>query len=178
MKKIVLTLLALAFAGFATNALAQAALAARQHGATVGIPGMAYIRFTDGASTADVTTPSGVEFLFTTATLDVGTFAPTNAASLNWDDVAVFHNLNTAWNVQVSTAGAATFTWSKIAMTPTGVGTSAYDLGNTSTVVSDTGKTNGWRSLGIDPANYVLTLDGSEDVGTHAAVVTFTLFGP
>lgn len=177
MKKAALLLLAVSFLGLGV-AFAQTVIDTRTHGAVVTVPNMAYIRFTLGASDADVLLPDQVEFIFTTATYDVGTFAPTNAA-FNWDDIKVFYNGNADWEVVVSTAVTlGTFDFNKIAMTPTGAGTSAYTLGATSTVVADTGKTMGWRSLGIDPSDYRITFDGSEDPGISTAVVTFTLQNP
>jgi hypothetical protein len=178
LKKAALVLLALALFGF-TAAFAQTTLAIRTHGASVTVPGMAFIRFTLGTSTADVAAPDGVEFTMTTGTYDVGTFNPTNA-SFNWDDIRVFYNGTAAWEVVVSTTGASTgFDWSKVGMTPTGAGVSPYDLdGTPDTIVSDTGKTNGWRALGIDPTNYQVNFDGSEDPGTYSNTVVFTLQNP
>ena len=63
-------------------------------------------------------------------------------------------------------------------MTPTGAGASPFNLGAASTVLASTGRTTGWRSLGIDPSAYLITLDGLENPGSHAATVTFTLQNP
>jgi hypothetical protein len=174
MKKAALLLLAVAILG-AAPALAQTVLATRTHGATVTIPDMAFIRFTMGASDADVAAPDPVEFIFNSATYDVGTFSPTNA-SFNWDDIKVFYNGGSDWQVVVSTVGSTGFDWTKIAIKPTVA--DPYDLGNTSIIESDTGKTMGWRSLGIDPADYLITFDGTEDPATYTATVTFTLQNP
>jgi hypothetical protein len=152
MKKIALILLAITVVGFGA-AFAQTTLTNRSHGATVTVPGMAFIRFTLGTSNADVALPDGVEFIMTTATFNVGTFSPTNA-SFNWDDIKVFYNGSAPWEVVVSNTGSAGFAWSKIAMTPTGVGVVGYDLGSTTTIVTDLNKTNGWRSLGINPSRF------------------------
>lgn len=177
MKKAALLLLAVSFLGLGV-AFAQTVIDTRTHGAVVTVPNMAYIRFTLGASDADVLLPDPVEFIFTTATYDIGTFPPTNAA-FNWDDIKVFYNGNADWEVVVSTTvTVGTFDFTKIAMIPTGAGVSPYTLGATSTIVADTGKTLGWRSLGIDPSNYQISFDGSEDPGTSLATVVFTLQNP
>lgn len=151
------------------------------HGVSVGIPSMAFIRMTSGGGVADVAAPTTVEFSWTAAafaSLGDGTYAPTNAGAFNWDDVQVRYNGVADWQVEVSTSGATGFDWSKVEMDPAGAGTSTYDLGADATVVSDTGNTTGWRSLGIDPANYRVTLDGTESIGTYTATVTFTLQSP
>jgi len=151
------------------------------HGVSVGIPSMAFIRMTSGGGVADVAAPTTVEFSWTAAafaSLGDGTYAPTNAGAFNWDDVQVRYNGGGDWQVAVSTSGDTGFDWSKVAMTPEGAGVSPFDLGTAATVVDGSGNTTGWRSLGIDPADYRVALDGTESTGTYAATVTFTLQNP
>lgn len=176
MKKAALLLLAVVIFGLGL-AFSQPP-ATDTHGATVVIPsGGIRIRFTLGSSNTNVPNPDSVDFVFTPATFTAGTFSPTNP-SFNWDDIRVHSNSNAGWQVVVFTTGSATFDWSKIEMTPTGAGVSYYDLGSTFMIADEKGKTGGWRRLGIDPEDYVLTLDGTEDPGTYTATVVFTLQTP
>ena len=148
------------------------------HGAVVVIPsGSIRIRFTLGNSNSNVVDPDSVDFVFTPATFGPGTFSPTNP-SFNWDDIKVHSNSKDGWQVVVLTTGSAGFDWSKIEMTPTGAGVSYYDLGSTYMIADEKGKTGGWRRLGIDPEDYLLTLDGTEDPGSYVATVVFTLQTP
>lgn len=183
MKKTVLTTVLLTLLLAAGAALAQPSLPdSRSHGVSVDIPSMAFIRMTSGDGVADVETPTPVEFAWSAdafTSIGDGTYAPTNAGSFNWDDVQVRYNGDGGWQVAVSASGSEEFDWSKIAMTPTGAGTSSYDLAaDGAIVVEDSGNTTGWRSLGIDPADYRVTLDGTESTGAYAATVTFTLQNP
>jgi len=157
------------------------------HGVSVGIPSMAFIRMTSGGGVADVAAPTTVEFSWTAAafaSLGDGTYAPTNAGAFNWDDVQVRYNGGGDWQVAVSTSPLEStldddgFDWSKVAMTPAGTGVSPFDLGADAVIVDTSGNTTGWRSLGIDPADYRVALDGTESTGTYAATVTFTLQNP
>lgn len=158
-------------------ALAQTPLFARPNLAVVQIPvkSVLAIRFTQGTSNSNVALPDTVEFIFTSGTYTLGTFGPTNAA-FNWDDIKIFHNDKGDWEVVVSTLGSPGFDWSNIGITPTVA--APYDLGSPYTIEADSGKTLGWRSLGIDPADYRITFDGTEDPGTYTATVIFTLQSP
>ena len=184
MKKTVLTTVVLTLLLAAGSAFAQPGpptLPNKTHDVSVDIPPMAFIRMTSGAGVADVPDPTPVQFAWTAAafaSIGDGTYAPTNAGAFNWDDVQVRYNGDAGWRVEVSALGAEGFDWSKVAMTAAGTGVSPYDLGTDADIVSDAGKTTGWRSLGIDPANYRVTLDGTESTGTYAATVTFTLQSP
>ncbi len=45
-------------------------------------------------------------------------------------------------------------------------------------IASRTGATGGWRSLGFDGTDYVLTVDGDEAAGTYTTTVTYFLTAP
>lgn len=183
MKKTVSTtvLLTLLLAAGAAFAQISTPPPTKGHSVSVGIPSMAFIRMTNGDGVADVAAPSPVRFQWTSdafASIAPGTYGPTNAGAFNWDDVQVRYNGDGGWQVSVSASGDEGFDWSKIEMTPAGAGTSSYDLGADAIVVGDAGNTTGWRSLGIDPANYRVTLEGTESTGAYLATVTFTLQNP
>ena len=181
-KRAILLLVSTAVLG-AGVAFGQTVLSQKSHGASVTVPNMAFIRMTLGASNADVAAPDQVDFTMTPLTYQIGTFSPTNGG-FNWDDVKVFYNTDAAWEVVVSTSGdtaapaTSVFDWTKVSMTPTVVGVGAYTLGATTTIYTDTVRTTGWMSLGIDPADYLVTFDGLEDPGVFTTLVTFTLQNP
>lgn len=153
----------------------------QQHEVEVRLPNVLIIRLTAGNSVSGVTNPTAVAFDFTTtaATFEpIGTYEPTNTA--NWDDVRVFAN-GGGWQVTVATDNDE-FDWSKLAVTPHGgdYSLSAFNLPVNSSVqiFNHNSRTSGWRSLGFGPAQFSLTLDGTEVAGTYSTIVTYTIANP
>lgn len=175
MKNIIIRSLVLAFVLAAGAAMAQTERDTAQHQVNVSIPEIAFIRIVNG--NAPVASPDAVEFSFTATTYETGTaLAPTNADPFNWDDVQVLVNKNASWEVMVSASGSTGFDWSKVTMSPSNA--SDYNLGSDATIKTSSAKTSGWLDLGIDPANYEVTFNGTEDPATYTSTVTFTLQNP
>jgi hypothetical protein len=156
-----------------------------QHDVTVTIPEVVTIRFTDGTSRAPVTTDLDLAFNITGDAADfAGTYPPTNVATRDWADVQVFQNRATAWSVSIAVTPLATgFDWTKVSVTPGSANAIAtpFDLGSAGVIAANTylnAAPRGWNSLGFGPGDFLLTLDGTEDAGTHTATVVYTLTAP
>ena len=156
-----------------------------EHELEIVIPAVLMIRFVSSAG-APIVAANPVVFAPTAAAITAGTevFAPVSTA-LNWANIEVFANTRPGgFEVTVATNNDD-FEWDKVSVTPAGgdLAVVAFDLpandelqiyaSGSSGVPASTG--NQWQSLGISPASYVLTLDGSEEEGTDATTVTYTI---
>jgi len=178
MKKLVATLIATGMLVGMGTVLGQGL---QSHDVEVTLPQLVMIRIVDSAAVdsdgnptpfAGVGSPTAVVFdlanEYDANTFDpTGTYTPTNLASANWDDVAVFAN-GTAWYVEIELAGD-TFDWDKVS-----VGT-MFDLVD-GAEIADGLMTGGWFSLGFGPDDFVLSLDGTEEAGTYSVTVTYTIY--
>lgn len=148
----------------------------QSHEVRVELPGLLMIRLVEGPSNAVVTNPSAVEFdlsALTAASFNpTGTYAPTNAAAFNWDDVVVLSN-GGAWEVTVSlSSDVGGFDWSKV-----DVG-GLFSLVDGDVIDAGLGSTLGFESLGFGPQDFELTLDGSETAGLYSVTVTYEIAAP
>lgn len=157
----------------------------QQHDVEVTIPTVNFIRMTMGTSTAAVTAPESVQFNWAGApaayqtAVEAGGSLPTTAPT-NWDDIQVLSNSDNGWSVEMSVTNVTgIFDWSQIDVTSV-VGTNALPAATAAAVqvASETARTNGWQSLGIDPGAYYVNLDGTEAAGNSSATVVFTLIDP
>jgi hypothetical protein len=174
------------------------------HDVTVRIPSVLQLRITDGTSTADAT-GSSVTFDYQAAA-NINTYlnavnaggADLNPTAVNnFGNVVVFSNRNSTWNVNVA-ATALTFTnnlgvtgatgagvaLADIRVIPSGTSGSGvttvaanWNLATTTAIASGT-RTTGWSALGFGGNDYRLTVNGNEDPGTYATVVTYTITAP
>lgn len=151
------------------------------HDVSVTIPSLLMIRLTSGTDLGAVASPDAVVFSWDAADFEpVGTFAPTNTA--NWDTVRVFAN-GQGWSLSVATTATAGFDWSNVRVTPQdvdGVTIAAFDLpdGDSEELIGAQARTTGWRDLGFGPAQFELTLSGSEEPNTYVTTVTYTIANP
>ncbi len=185
-KLVVISIVALALTALSTAA-AQVASgqgsedASVSHELQITIPSLLMIRFTADLGSTDAlqAAPELVAFVWTTENFEpVGTFPPTNDP--NWGDIKVF--ANGGWDLDVTVENASSdFDWSKITVVD-GAGAVRFtlptDAGGSTSVLEGQARTNGWRSLGIAPEDYRLTLDGLEVVGTYDALVVYTISNP
>ena len=182
MKKHLIVTLALFVLGSVGVALAQAKTSAAQHEVSVTLPEVVTIRFTAGSSRAAVTDFVDLTFQPTADQASAGgSFPATNLATRGWDDVQVFQNRASTWNVAVTLTNPSTgFDWSKVVVTPrAGAIASAFDLKTLGTIAESTAATaRGWNRLGFGPANFALVLDGTETAGAYSATVVYTLTAP
>jgi hypothetical protein len=159
------------------------ASATAEHDVSVTIPSLLMIRLTLDSNVEAVANPDAVVFSWDAAGFEpVGTFEPTNLDTANWDTVRVFAN-GDGWSLSVATAATAGFDWSNVRVTPqevSGVTLAAFDLpdGASIALISGQDRTNGWRDLGFGPAQFALTLDGSEEPDTYTTTVTYTVSNP
>ena len=153
------------------------------HPVEVRVPNVLIIRLVFGASNAAVASPSPVLFDLTTVALEpIRTYAPTNLAAANWNNVRVFAN-GGGWRVTVATSNNL-FPWGRVRVTPSGgfYRVRAFTLPTLAqgsrTIFSHTARTGGWRSLGFGPARFRLRLTGTEAAGAYTTTVTYSIVNP
>jgi hypothetical protein len=200
MKRHLLRLAALAALSVAGLGFAQS----DSHDVTVKIPSVLQLRITDGTSTADATGSSvtfdyqaaaNINTYLNTVNLGGGNLNPTAVA--NFGNVVVFSNRSATWSVGVA-ATALTFTNNLSVTGATGVGVALADVKvipsgtkgsgvttvaanwnlGTTTAVATGSRTTGWSALGFGGNDYRLAVNGDEDPGTYATVVTYTITAP
>jgi len=176
MKKLVATLIATGMLVGIGTVLGQGL---QSHEVVVTLPDLLSIRLVDTTDaddpSAEVLGPDAVVFDLGGYTVDTfvpdGSYSPTNV-SFNWDDVVVFANSVNGWQVTMAlSADVGGFEWSKVSVA---AGLVDFDLGDTN-IASAAATTEGWLSLGFGPADFVLTLDGTEVTGTYSTTVTYTI---
>ena len=151
-----------------------------KHEVNVKIPNVLRIRFAQTSANPI----SAVQFDYADPAnlFDIGIPLEPTDANHTWDDIEVFSN-KAGWAVKVDVANQGTpFDWSKVSVTradTTYLSSAAFQLDDAATATitdnNKTAKTGGWQSLGIDPANYRIEFDGSEDEGTYTAEVTYSI---
>ena len=164
--------------------LGTTAAQAVDHELEIVIPAVLQIRFVDAGGLPLTEEPNAVVFLPSPEAIAAGTtgYAPVSV-TLNWADIEVFANSRTdGFEITVETDNAA-FEWDKVQVTPDGgdIGIAPFPLPVNderqlfeSTVTPDS-TNNLWRSLGIGPDSYWLTLNGMEAEGDYSTTVTYTI---
>ena len=185
MKKYLIATLAMFVLGSYGVVFAQPFTSSASHQVTVTIPEVVTIRFTNGTSRAPVTSNVNLAFAPTAdQASDGGSFQASNLASRGWDDVQVFQNRENTWSVSFAVIDpTADFDWDSIAVNPSGVDAIAlaFDLGTPGAIAANTydnANPRGWNRLGFGPADFMLTLDGTETAGDYSATVVYTLTAP
>ncbi|MFO8150501.1 MAG: hypothetical protein R6T93_09405 [Trueperaceae bacterium] len=185
MKKYLTATLAMFVLGSFGVVYGQPFTSSANHEVTVTIPEVVTIRFTNGTSRAPVTSNVNLAFAPTAdQASDGGDFQASNLASRGWDDVQVFQNRESTWSVSFAMIDPTEgFDWAAIAVNPSSADAIAlaFDLGTPGEIAADTydnANARGWNRLGFGPADFVLTLDGTETAGDYSATVVYTLTAP
>ncbi len=167
-----------------------------EHGVTIQIPDVLFLRITDGTDNEAVTgTVVNFDFASTDAAINEyldwvdgggGWIGSTDDVDA-FGDVIVFSNRD-GWSVTVVATAFATagFSLDNVQVEPSGTLNLAtaniagsWTLSTTLESIASNGAfTQGWKSLGFSAGDYAINLDGTEEPGTYETLVTYTIAQP